>query len=196
MLGQLRESAKRWAKRYARARNGSANRASVLCYHSVHPTSPTASVSTVGFRAHLEWLSDHCDVVPFEQVQSFAGRDALDRPVVALTFDDAFADNYEHAWPVLSEFGLPATLFVATGLVERRPAVLARFARLLSVSPPEIQPLSWSQIGLMRDGGMSIGAHSVTPPAPALFRTGRGHADRAQPDRDLGFGRLVRARDF
>lgn len=160
---RLRESVKALARAMLSS-NGQANRVTVLCYHSVHPSSPAASVSSVGFRRQLEWLSDNCRVVPFDQARTLADSTARDRPVVAITFDDAFADNYEHAWPLLAEFALPATFFITTGLVEGQPAVLGRFARLLGVSPSVIEPLTWPQIIEMRTGGMEIGAHSVTHP--------------------------------
>ena len=32
--------------------------------------------------------------------------------VVVVTFDDGFESVYEHAWPVLREFRIPATIFV------------------------------------------------------------------------------------
>jgi peptidoglycan/xylan/chitin deacetylase (PgdA/CDA1 family) len=83
---------------------------------------------------------------------------------VAITFDDAFSDNYDHAWPLLAEFELPATFFITTGLVARQPVVIDRFARLLSVDSSTIEPLSWAQVAKMRSSGMSIGAHSVTHP--------------------------------
>ncbi|MFD0350255.1 polysaccharide deacetylase family protein [Kitasatospora aburaviensis] len=34
-----------------------------------------------------------------------------------LTFDDGFADVYDHAWPLLSERGLPFTIYLASGHV-------------------------------------------------------------------------------
>jgi glycosyltransferase involved in cell wall biosynthesis/peptidoglycan/xylan/chitin deacetylase (PgdA/CDA1 family) len=45
----------------------------------------------------------------------------LPRRSVLLTFDDAYRDFAEVAWPVLARHGLPATLFVATAYAEEAP---------------------------------------------------------------------------
>lgn len=40
-----------------------------------------------------------------------------DKPKIAITFDDGYRDNFTAALPVLEEFGVPVTLFIATALI-------------------------------------------------------------------------------
>jgi peptidoglycan/xylan/chitin deacetylase (PgdA/CDA1 family) len=42
----------------------------------------------------------------------------LPRRAICITFDDGYEDNVSVAAPVLSEFGLPATFFIATGFMD------------------------------------------------------------------------------
>jgi peptidoglycan/xylan/chitin deacetylase (PgdA/CDA1 family) len=131
----------------------------VLCYHSVHPTSTFPSATTPElFEQHMRWLRQHCDVVPFTRIRAQAARRDRSRPVVAVTFDDGFADNYTHALPILLRLEVPTTFFVATGLVERVPEVIR--ARSWRGWREEGSSLTWPQIEEMRTLGMEIGGHS------------------------------------
>ena len=77
---------------------------------------------------------------------------------VVLTFDDGYADNYWHAHSILRTHNYPATLFVASGLMDRH-APMPRYAKGVVRRD---RGLSWNEIRDMQAGGIEIGAHSVT----------------------------------
>ncbi len=96
-------------------------RALVLAYHNVVPDglagrgdrSLHLPMST--FLRQLDLLQAHCRVLTL--VDILAGVRDNERPVVAITFDDAYRGAVEHALPELSRRGLPGALFVAPGLL-------------------------------------------------------------------------------
>ena len=100
---------------------------SVLCYHAVDPcwTSPLA-VTPEDFEVQLGWLARTRDVVPLAvALDHMDERGRLPRGMVALTFDDGFAQLEEHVFPALARHRLPATVFlVAATLTPEGQAVL------------------------------------------------------------------------
>ncbi len=58
------------------------------------------------------------DFVTLDEALLRLGR-ADAKPFVALTFDDGYRDNVEHALPILEQHGAPFTLFVTTGFADR-----------------------------------------------------------------------------
>jgi peptidoglycan/xylan/chitin deacetylase (PgdA/CDA1 family) len=137
------------------------NRNVILCYHSVHPDRPFHSSRPEVFDQHLEWLTENCRLVALTEIN--AGSQNNDgRPRVAITFDDGYEDNHSYALPVLMKWGARATFFVTTGFVERDPAVLQRFQRLLGCASSEIVPLNWTQVRELRAAGMEVGSHTHT----------------------------------
>ena len=59
------------------------------------------------FDEHLAWLTDNFQVVPFasESIELAKGLSSSDRPVVMLTFDDGYDDNYDYTFPALVKRG-------------------------------------------------------------------------------------------
>lgn len=165
----------------------------MLLYHSVHPSAGHASATPNLFRDHLEWLQTHCDIVPFRRVLEAANRSDLDKPVVAVTFDDGFVDNYRYAWPLLLEYEVPATFFITTGLIEGERAVKDRFMRMLGATAEEAAGLTWSQLGEMLSSGMEIGAHTVSHANLALegVTTVRRELAEAKDLLEMRLGRAV-----
>jgi peptidoglycan/xylan/chitin deacetylase (PgdA/CDA1 family) len=141
----------------------------VLCYHSIHPDLPFASATPTLFREHLAWLSAHCDVVPLRAIPKLASAPTGERPTVAITFDDGYADNYDYAFPLLQEAGMVATIFLTTGLLAGDAGVVQTFCDLYGVQPADVKALSWVQIREMRQSGIEFGAHTVTHPNLAFI---------------------------
>jgi len=140
------------------------DRVVVLCYHSIHSTKPFASATPTLFDSQLRWLKKYCDFVPFSKVNEASNVIKRNRPAVALTFDDGYADNYEQAFPLLVKYGIPATFFLTVGLLEKRSAIIERFQMLQHSCYEDIRPLEWSQVREMREAGMEVGAHTFSHP--------------------------------
>ncbi len=150
---------------YRRIKRSGTARSCVLCYHSVHPTLRFRSCTPELFRAHLEWLGAHCRPVPLEELASRAGDPApAGKPLVAITFDDGYQDNYKYALPALLDYGVPATFFVTAGFLDRDPEVLDQFQRLRRLPAGEIEPMTWDQARELLHSGMAVEAHTYSHP--------------------------------
>jgi peptidoglycan/xylan/chitin deacetylase (PgdA/CDA1 family) len=94
----------------------------VLTYHRIdepradpEPCPSLLSATPADFALQMDYLSEHYQIVSVERVlDTVRGGAPLPPRALLLTFDDAYRDFAEHAWPVLRERGLPATLFVPT----------------------------------------------------------------------------------
>lgn len=90
----------------------------VLAYHRIGPAdAPFRKVTIANFRAQMAWLQRHCTVLHPMELRR-AVEDPPRRLPVLITFDDGYRDYYEHAVPILREFGVPAVNFVATQFVD------------------------------------------------------------------------------
>jgi peptidoglycan/xylan/chitin deacetylase (PgdA/CDA1 family) len=93
--------------------------ARILYYHRVNddndPFSP--AISTALFEAEMRFLHRHYRVVSLSELLSRLAGDVTE-PVLAITFDDGYRDNYQYAFPVLQRYGLPATIFLTTGSMD------------------------------------------------------------------------------
>jgi peptidoglycan/xylan/chitin deacetylase (PgdA/CDA1 family) len=129
----------------------SGRRLLVLTYHRVLPTShpdraieqPGMYVSPQTLDLHLTLLKRHFPIVHLDDwLRSAATGGPLPPQACALTFDDGWRDNFEHAFPVLRHHAAPATIFLVSGMtgtdLEFWPNRLAR--RLAQLRPGEGLP--------------------------------------------------------
>jgi peptidoglycan/xylan/chitin deacetylase (PgdA/CDA1 family) len=122
----------------------------LLCYHSVgQPELGVNDCSPQQFRRQIEFaLKLGYRFVPAAQIARGEGR-AYD---LSITFDDGWRSVLTMATPILSEYQIPFTLFIATGLVEA-PSEWHR-SRMLR----------WAEIRDLAKMGVEIGSHSVSHP--------------------------------
>ncbi len=124
----------------------------ILMYHyvSVPPAGSDIyrrdlSVSPELFRSHLEAL-DSAGYTPISMYDLVGhlnqGAPLPEKPVI-LTFDDGYRDNFENAFPFLTEFGMTAMFFVVTDYMDERNPLY----------------LSWDMAREMQAAGMFIESH-------------------------------------
>jgi peptidoglycan/xylan/chitin deacetylase (PgdA/CDA1 family) len=142
----------------AGARSGTGDGVRLLIYHRVGGGSPDErDVSPGDFAAQLDVLDRH----PVRSLGD-ALKD-LSAPAIVLTFDDGFADVYEHAWPLLRERSLPFTIYLATAYVGGEMHWDGSTARAAGPG------LSWSQLEDMVSSGLAtIGNHTHSHARPEL----------------------------
>ncbi len=119
-----------------------ARRFQILTYHKVspdsHPFFPPLHPSL--FDQQMAFLKETHQVFFLDELVERQQRGEVPERAVAITFDDGYQDNYTWAFPILSKYRLPATVFLATSAIENR-AVLwhdrlfdsFRFARVKQV---------------------------------------------------------------
>ncbi len=126
-----------------------ADSAVFLQYHHVSDKTPAVtSIRPDRFKEHLNYLDSNGyqvkDIV--ETTKAIQNGKSLPDKTVVITFDDAYLNIYENAFPLLKEKGWPFTLFVSTEPVDRN------FGKFLN----------WDQLREMAESGATIANHTVS----------------------------------
>ena len=137
----------------------------VLCYHAVSPTWPIGlAVTPDALERQVGHLlrAGYTPTTFWEIVHQPPARRTF-----SVTFDDGWVSVLHHGFPTLQRLGVPATVFVASALVDRheepmRGAVIDPWQG--TSHRDELHCLSWQELRGLVAQGWEIGAHSMTHP--------------------------------
>ncbi len=132
----------------------------LLAYHLVGAgTAAPVDLPLDVFREQMERLAETGRVVSLERAleQLDAGADG-DQHSIVITFDDAYRNFFEVAWPLLQAHTLPVTLYVPSGFVNgTAPAPLTGAEGLPAMSWEQVREIADSELG-------TVGSHTSTHP--------------------------------
>lgn len=127
----------------------------ILLYHRVGPLEDDWSsvpVNPAAFEQHLRYLAKNFTILPLREIaQYLREHKPLPQKTAAITFDDGYKDNYLYAYPLLQKYGLPATVFLTAGHIEKddlfwwdKVSYLIEHTSLKALELPEIGLLDFS----------------------------------------------------
>ncbi len=146
----------------------------VLMYHRILPggqavaesEEPGMFVTPETFARQLAWLRDTMPVVRLgDWVAQAKSGEPLTPRACAITFDDGWLDNYQHAFPALRSAGVSATIFVVSKLLGTAgdfwPSRLARLLEQHREFCLQHDAMAWLRNHLT-SSGTDLGAASQT----------------------------------
>lgn len=143
----------------------------ILAYHRVadlgfvDPSHDDWNVPPALFERQLVALKACAEIVPLTELLPRCRESPVDgRPLVALTFDDGYANFHSQVLPVLKRYQVPATVFVITGLIgsDGPPPFDAWSVKHSRQLDPEAwRPMNWAELKECAASGLvTIGGHS------------------------------------
>lgn len=134
---------------------------------------PTWNVTPDSFRQQLKGLLTRG--YQAQPLRTILDRHCAGRPIpprtFVVTFDDGYENCYRHAWPILRELSIPATVFLATAYLDKDTAFPFDdwpAAGSVDVPAESWKPLTTAQCAEMLESGLiELGCHTHTH---AVFR--------------------------
>lgn len=130
----------------------------ILTHHLVSDRKHRMGMSTTAFWRQVHFLQRHYNVVSLSEAVNVLKSGKAASPMVSLTFDDGYADNFVSLRAVAEETGISVTLFIATEPVRAH----SEFQHDVVKGNRGAFPMTWNQIRYWRSRGAEFGSHTRT----------------------------------
>ena len=120
--------------------------ARILYYHRVNDRRDPFSDAMPPelFEQHVRYLARNYKIASMSQIMRHLAEGDSAEALVGITFDDGYADNYVHAFPILQRYGVPATIFLTTGGLDSGELLwFERLADAVQRSTREFVDIDW-----------------------------------------------------
>ena len=161
------------------AREIRARRSVNVAYHGLGQAGPGddpefLQISPERFRTQVELLLDAgFEFLTVAELVRRADGGAPEPGLASISFDDGMEDNHSVALPILRELGVPATIYVTTGLIGKANPWMPAASGARMMFADELRE--------MAAAGIELGAHTVT------------HPDMSQLDEEACLDEMVRS---
>ena len=131
----------------------------VILYHRVNDDLRDSLTTGIEqFDRQMALVRKYCTPVSIERVVAGDLPREGGKPIVCVTFDDGYEDNYANAAPVLLRHQVPCAFFVSTGLV----GTSLQFPHDGGKVATPLATMTWKQLRRMKEDGFVIGSHTVS----------------------------------
>lgn len=129
----------------------------ILMYHSISTAGGATSIRPEIFEAQMDAIAEAgIAVVSLDALVESRRMGALLPPrSIIITFDDAYQDFADVAWPILKRHGFPATVYLPTDFA-------GRVEDWDGCANPPRKIMDWETIRKLAGEGVLFGSHSVT----------------------------------
>ncbi|RMF61398.1 MAG: polysaccharide deacetylase family protein [Calditrichaeota bacterium] len=154
----------------------------ILTFHSLDTSGSPISFPPDSFLKLILTLKDKkIKVISLSDLVLWLnGEKELHDPCIALTFDDGFENIYHHAFPILEEHQMEATVFLTTNHIGRKNDWKNQPSNI-----PILPMLNWDQISEMSRSCFSFEAHTKNHPNLSQIPVEQAKEEIEQSKRDI-----------
>lgn len=129
----------------------------ILLYHRVSDQfRDHVTIGIERFDQHMAYIAANFETVSLKQIVEGTVPRNTSKPVIAVSFDDGYLDNFENAAPILLKHQVPCTFFVSTEKIRNNQP----FDHDLRALGFGLENMTWAQARQMHHWGLHFGSHT------------------------------------